>query len=1133
MYYCSQSKCQLQNHINSGDVLAPIGVDGEMSKASLRDDLIGGLVKDLHGPQGGPSETFVKPLPSQRYIVGILYPSGSGIEAEQNEESAEEADSADEDEVAGARTPIHDAFLPSSMGMSFMVEAKQEKLEATVSWATYEQSAKMETFKRKEAARKVAIDLKKKFDEIKLDAGKEFYFVHKVTDVPGKDLVHVSVFIVNKEKTPMNGTKVKQPDRDKLCIFTPRITLEDKNRPFLARESTLDSTGDEELRSLRVLYSSRHEFAVGHGCSVAWKDVVDSRCRLVETTFVPIFYHPMVDFQSKKYGLYMRLLSSRDEKKQTLEKIDALLHDYEIWCGKAFSTEVMGKFSSNLKPAVEAHKNACSETLARMRAGRNALETDPIAFEAFCFMNDAMLIQRVQHNAALDCRKSGTYEEPDYGTISLNAHPEWRPFQLAFILQSLPEILDSNNKYRKIVDLLWIPTGGGKTEAYLGLAAFAIAVRRLRSATNYIKYAGVSVIMRYTLRLLTIQQFERAVLLASACEYLRDKDVLRYGTEPILVGLFVGRTTTPNAIGSENDYAKSTSSSNRSVDNKNSAWYALGYWRAQGKKPPEANPFQLKYCPWCGYELPVDSYEIKDKCLHVHCVRKGCPFNAKLEIPAVTVDEEIYSRLPAIVVSTVDKFANMPFNPKIATLFGRADGFCQACNRHMLVGVDAESEPAKHAHRDGGLLRVALNPPELIIQDELHLINGPLGSMVGIYETSVEYFASRKVGDKDVVPKYVASTATTRRARDQLWNLCVREVRRFPPPVTDYSNSFFVREIEDNSSAKVYLGLFPSGISQKTAMIRTLSHLLTALADAKKKGGPIDEWDEYWTSVMYFNSIRELGSAVTTVEDDVQNRVDRKVRNLSVEELTSRMGSTELPEILDRLDRTGNSKGSIDVLACSNMFSVGVDVQRLGLMIMNNQPKAVSEYIQSTGRVGRRGTGLVIVLYNWTRPRDQSHFERFQDFHNRIQYHVEAMTVTPFSTGALDRAAHAQYVSLVRVVNKNLSKNSAAGNFDSKVRANPMNKALEDVLGARMARIGNPVAGDAQSTLSGFLDTWQDATLMRSLNYKRDTFHPRPILMAQDKEEVKMEAGPRVLTPISLRNVELEVNIHKMRGLRC
>jgi hypothetical protein len=173
------------------------------------------------------------------------------------------------------------------------------------------------------------------------------------------------------------------------------------------------------------------------------------------------------------------------------------------------------------------------------------------------------------------------------------------------------------------------------------------------------------------------------------------------------------------------------------------------------------------------------------------------------------------------------------------------------------------------------------------------------------------------------------------------------------------------------------------------------------------------------------------------------------------------------------------------------------------------------------------------VLYNWTRPRDQSHFERFQDFHNRIQYHVEAMTVTPFSTGALDRAAHAQYVSLVRVVNKNLSKNSAAGNFDSKVRANPMNKALEDVLGARMARIGNPVAGDAQSTLSGFLDTWQDATLMRSLNYKRDTFHPRPILMAQDKEEVKMEAGPRVLTPISLRNVELEVNIHKMRGLRC
>jgi hypothetical protein len=356
-------------------------------------------------------------------------------------------------------------------------------------------------------------------------------------------------------------------------------------------------------------------------------------------------------------------------------------------------------------------------------------------------------------------------------------------------------------------------------------------------------------------------------------------------------------------------------------------------------------------------------------------------------------------------------------------------------------------------------------------------------------------------------------------------------LKRFPSPGVDFKDSFFVRETVDEQRAKMFLGVFPSAIGQKTTMIRALSSMLTELA-AMKRSGRIDakDWDEYWTIVSYFNSIRELGSAKTTMEDDVQSRIDMAVRDLKIEELTSRVDSRDLPDILTKLSEPGSNKDAIDVLACSNMFSVGVDVQRLGLMVMNNQPKSVSEYIQATGRVGRRGTGLVLVLFNWARPRDQSHFERFCDFHSRIQIHVEAMTVTPFSGGVRQRALHAQYVALARILlGPSLSRNLDASRFDTQIRsslpAQDFENWLESCIDAVEPR-GKPAL---KKELGNFLDTWIDAASMTGLAYKRyrrENF----VLMRSDPAE-KGGSGPRVLTPNSMRNVEEEVNLHFVYGL--
>ena len=621
-----------------------------------------------------------------------------------------------------------------------------------------------------------------------------------------------------------------------------------------------------------------------------------------------------------------------------------------------------------------------------------------------------------------------------------------------------------------------------------------------------------------------------------ACEIIRSKNKANWGELPFMVGLFVGQSTTSNRIGDKNDYSKFEGNRKDNQNLNSTAYYALEYWKRKKEKPSSSSPFQLLYCPWCGEELDITCYEIDDKNhLVTKCKRNECSFK-NMEIPAITVDENIYSRLPSMLIGTVDKFAMLPFNPRIGMLFGHVNRYCPT---HGFL-CRTSNHPATHKEGVQVLpIRKALPPPDMVIQDELHLINGPLGSMVGIYETTIDKLCSRKIDNTVVRPKIIASTATIRRAKEQITSLFARDLKRFPAPGTNISDSFFVREEKNDSDAKMFVGVFPSGIGQKTVMKHALSSILLDVAELKKKGHPIEEWDDYWTVVSYFNSIRDLGSAKTTIEDDIQNAV-RSERDILLRELTSRMDSKDLPGILAKLSIRGD-KDAIDVLACSNMFSVGVDVQRIGVMVMNNQPKSTSEYIQASGRVGRNKTGLVIVLYNWARPRDQSHYERFYDYHNRIQSHVEAMTVTPFSEGARDRALHAQYVSMLRILcEEPLSRNGEAGNFDSNVRCSSLSLELQELIKKRMQTISSDSTNNMESELNKFMDDWVEFTedssgIDEKLLYERYKFTSRSdkniLRKIDDYNDIYCNSLP-ILTPSSMRNVEKEVIVHKIIGLR-
>jgi hypothetical protein len=656
----------------------------------------------------------------------------------------------------------------------------------------------------------------------------------------------------------------------------------------------------------------------------------------------------------------------------------------------------------------EKRKETGDELLKRAASAARRIEQgiellkDADCLEAFRIANRVM--------AAAGRRRLGVFQGKDPAAIQ----PEWRPFQLAFILMNLPGIADPKHLDREMVDLLFFPTGGGKTEAYLGLAAFTLIHRRLKNPG--IASAGLSVLMRYTLRLLTLDQLSRASTLICALELERQQDVTKLGEWPFEIGLWVGKAATPNRMGFKGCTDRETARA-KTIAFKN-----------DDRKP---SPVPLENCPWCNTKFKAASFHLVPNNDHptdlrITCVNRHCPFTRDEALPILAVDEPIYRRLPCFMIATVDKFAAMPWTGEVGAFFGKVqrfdkDGFYGPCH------------PGSGNPLPGG----SLLPPDLIIQDELHLISGPLGTMVGLYETALENLSCREVNGEKLRPKIIASTATVRRAENQIRGLFNRRaVEIFPPPGPDRRDSFFAEtHTPDRSNARLYVGVTAQGRSPKVLMLKTYLALLGAAQKAfvkLDKSTRSQSADPYMTLLGYFNSLREVGGARRIVEDEVGNRLtgytgrkrvgepeglfeSRRIAT-DVLELTSRVSTDKVSEAKRRLELPFTEKEHVDVALATNMISVGLDILRLGLMVVNGQPKTSAEYIQATSRVGRdyERPGLVVTLLNIHKPRDRSHYERFAAYHESFYRSVEASSVTPFSPRALDRGLAGTLVGLAR-----------------------------------------------------------------------------------------------------------------------
>jgi hypothetical protein len=969
-----------------------------MDHVAVRDAFHERVRRELLGPCQGPEEELDEKV-SWRYLVGWLAPRNTAPAQDDvddgpldtpGEEDTSEEGVADDPLLRSA------SMLPNSVGLTFCVAAGVRQLRVRAEWGWYRRRPSETGFETPTGAPKTVWYRTPVEREtvLELQPG-ELSPWSPDAEVPE---VQVKCSVFERESGTrlvtlflVNGQDSSQ-GKDERWLFQARLKVAstDGSACFAIRaprvlDGALDPADQQAGEETRMAYREEVEFAVGHGTSVDWTVGETRDCATAVWTDAMPAYEVPRSRPATITGLETRMAALAAAAPAELRALLLpLVAAYRTWIEQQHGRLTRGE------DGLPGHEEAARRVLQRaalaaerIEAGIDLLGADPVAFEAFRFMNRAMHRQRLHSLLSQRVRRG---EKVALAEIDAEETPAWYPFQLAFILLNLPSLTRLDHPERSgptqpgeadaTAELLWFPTGGGKTEAYLGLTAYALALRRLQGVVEGRSGAeGVGVLMRYTLRLLTLQQFQRATTLICACEVIRREDPAQWGEAPFRIGLWLGRASTPNT-----------------------------FEQAQASLDPQQNNFgggvgaggtlhQLTNCPWCGQVIrPRDDIkaDTERRRILTYCgdAMGRCEFSAARSpregLPICIVDEDVYRLLPGLVIATVDKFAQMPWNGEVQLLFGKV---ARRCGRHGFL-CSSSSHDAE-SHRATKTLPAAriethppLRPPDLIIQDELHLISGPLGSMVGIYETAVDALCAWSVNGRRIRPKLVVSTATIQRARDQVNDLFRRDLQIFPPRGIDAGDSFFARQeaVHPDNPGLRYVGVCATGRRLKAALIRVYVACLCAAQTVFEEQG--ETADPYMTLVGYFNSIRELGGMRRLIDDDIRSRVykmdkrglaTRRMRTDDYDELTSRKSAADIPRILDRLERRFGSAATgagkpYDALIATSMISVGVDVPRLGLMVVAGQPKMTAEYIQATSRVGRRFPGIVFTVMNWAGP---------------------------------------------------------------------------------------------------------------------------------------------------------------------
>jgi len=955
---------------------------------------------------------------------------------------------------------------------------------------------------------------------------------YKIDKNPNNTYVKIQL-VNNSDKHPAGKFFNANEILNQKSVFQAEIkVLSDKFQPYKSY-SELNPL-DKEAEILNYIYKDVKNFAIGHNCSVTW-DFESEKPQYIKTTFLPEynikdiknsfseedFEDNLNDFKILNESLDIYSLShfSNETKHQIIEKLENFVDLYGNWINKQ-------KKQIKNEPSVieqEILKNL-DKNYKRLKNNISFLNNDKI-FRAFQLANTAMLIQIIISNDNDFAGKDYDFKKLSFGK------PKFRPFQLAFLLLKLNiENLDIDKETEKeIVDLLWFPTGGGKTEAYLAVAAFTIIYRRLSNKSGF---EGTSVIMRYTLRLLTAQQFERASRLISAIEFIRSNFPQELKEEPISIGMWVGMSSTPNTVKEAIIKVEKVNEECNKLNNNKP-----GY-------PEHYNAFQISSCPWCGTKLIsknsnnfwVQGFSIdgknKNAKFKIKCLNEGCRFYN--ELPVQVVDEMLYQNPPTLLFGTVDKFAMLAW---------RANG------HKFFNSLDDEKLP-----------------PDLIIQDELHLLTGPLGSITGIYESVIDILCTKKDKDGNIIKKskIISSTATTRNTDEQIKALYGNNkiVNIFPPIGLSHKDSYFAR-VANEESKRRYIGFIPTGKTALDTQLQVLANLFVARIEVfleliKNDKKDFEIFDKYWTLVSYYNSLKDVGKIHNKIGDEISNftstlqiRLFGEDSDLSFNyqylynrdvELTSRIESSKIKQTLKDLEenifteniikKTGNGNtyvnDIIDFVLATNMISVGIDIDRFNIMLINGQPRNIAEYIQASSRVGRKYKGLVIDLLDANRARDKSHFEHFIPFHQAFYKSVEPISITPFTENTVNKMLASMVITYVRHKISIMTPNNAAGHFQPEM--------LDELKNEIKQRFGNnKVYQIFENKLNQLTEDWINKIKEYKIEYyeKMETHYKSDIGLIRRPAEKNLETNNKWTVMQSMREIDttsfIKIDLPKIR----
>lgn len=952
------------------------------------------------------------------------------------------------------------------------------------------------------------------------------------------------------------------------CFFGVQIKIDSD---FLtAYQERKNDSKQDDVEHLNYLYRSIKDYAVGHLCSVDWK--ITDNGKWVRSEFIPSFETPDVEpIPRDKFAFveeegnripralledpralefkWLSLFSDATDE-DIISRLKDFVGKYQTWINK--QRDVLHKDQGDNRIGFE-NLDKCQSDCKRMSENiRLILEGSPSNMISFRLMNAAMFIQ-LWHS------KRSTNEETNFDFYKYKTDDflfgkkpaAWRPFQFAFILLNLDGIIqrldDPGWKCRnELVDLVWFPTGGGKTEAYLGIIALSIIFRRRQYPETG---GGTTAIMRYTLRLLATQQFQRAMRLILALEQLRRWNLYDLGEEPISIGLFVGEDSLPNN-------AKSLSDECQKWNTKDDS----------GKRRESKIP--LDKCPSCGRPLKYQNKgTVSDPKIVFRCDNIDCTFSN--ELPVKLCDEYIYQNPPTLLFGTVDKFAALGHK----------------------VSNSKVKQDSRRLFGKGGLNYL---PPSLIIQDELHLLLGPLGSAVSLFECAIDQLCSYKNDSGLIVrPKIISSTATTRNTELQIRALYDRDVSIFPKPGADYDDSFFSfyqrKEVDGEVkfvSKRKYIGIFPTGRTHMTTQMRLIATLFVHRALFEKEYASrlsekdVEEAMDFYHSIIdYFNSLKEVGKTDAQFYTEFTKYTRRLFKRVlrysdqleclygydssfSKSELTGRLSGAEVVNELEKVGKHWKAEERLphkneddsewlhgttppDLILATNMISVGLDVDRFNTIIMNSMPRNIAEYIQASSRVARNKLGLVITLHNPFRARDLSHFERFKEFHEKLYYYVEPISITPFSKKSVckylplynaaiirhhyDTLANPENASALTTQVQNTIKNEMYMYFRDRLeRTQKLSSELKELLTEELEEFIESFIEEALSKWQEMVDNQQTGEY--SLRYSGSDF-----LNSNGRQRVKWkdlflaldaylddEAENMWAVPMSLRTVESE-----------